>query len=268
MEILSHADRNINLKSVLIGNGLTDAYNQYPQYPAMACGEGGHAAVLSSSTCSKMKAAIPSCQKALKQCYDTLDDNTCVSARSSCSAVEDPYYNRQDANPYDIRKACDPNSGGLCYSGMNDVQSYLNQQSVKDALGVEVQDFENCNNNVNSDFYQTGDGNKPQHLNVAKALNTIPVLVYAGDADYICNWLGNQAWTNALDWSGKSAFNSAETANLTHASDGSAYGTIKSAQGLAFSRIFDAGHLVPMDQPQSILDLVDRWIGGEWSKSK
>ena len=23
----------------------------------------------------------------------------------------------------------------------------------------------------------------------------ISVLIYAGDQDYICNWLGNQAWT-------------------------------------------------------------------------
>ena len=28
----------------------------------------------------------------------------------------------------------------------------------------------------------------------------IRVLFYAGDQDYICNWLGNDAWIKALDW--------------------------------------------------------------------
>ena len=36
------------------------------------------------------------------------------------------------------------------------------------------------------------------------------VLIYAGDVDYICNWLGNKKWVKALEWSGKEEFNMAE----------------------------------------------------------
>ena len=28
------------------------------------------------------------------------------------------------------------------------------------------------------------------------------VLVYSGDQDFICNWRGGEAWTNAVQWSG------------------------------------------------------------------
>lgn len=28
----------------------------------------------------------------------------------------------------------------------------------------------------------------------------IRVLVYAGDQDLICNWLGNRRWVDQLDW--------------------------------------------------------------------
>ncbi|TQS31631.1 hypothetical protein Golomagni_08082, partial [Golovinomyces magnicellulatus] len=259
-EILSHSD--INLKSVLIGNGLTDALNQYPEYPPMACGDGGQPAALSQSTCSKMKAAIPECKKAIQQCYDTEDDQTCIDAGDACDGVPGPYF-QTGKNPYDMRKPCEGNSG-LCYTGMDDVQAYLNQDDVKEALGVEVKRFENCDNGVGSNFRSTGDEYKPVVRQVPTVLEKIPVLIFAGDADFICNWLGNQAWTNALEWDGHDAFNSAQTANLTRA--GKAYGTIKTASGLAFSRIFGAGHLVPMDQPQSILDLVDRWVKGEWKQ--
>lgn len=261
-EILSHSNGDINLKSILIGNGLTDAYNQYPQYPRMACGDGGYPAVLSSSTCQKMKNAIPACQQAIQKCYDSQSDSTCRSASQACRNVESPYFST-GLNPYDVRKQCEGNNG-LCYTGMDYVQQYLNQDSVKNALGVEVNSFDNCNNDVNSNFHGTGDDMKPLHRNIPGVLAKIPVLIYAGDADYICNWLGNQAWTNALDWPGHTAFNSAQTKNLTFAG-GDSYGTIKSAQKFAFARIFGAGHLVPMDQPHSILDLVDRWIAGEWS---
>ena len=36
------------------------------------------------------------------------------------------------------------------------------------------------------------------------------VLIYAGDVDYICNWLGNKKWVKALEWGGKEGFNAAE----------------------------------------------------------
>ena len=36
------------------------------------------------------------------------------------------------------------------------------------------------------------------------------VLIYAGDVDYICNWLGNKKWVKALEWDGKDGFNEAE----------------------------------------------------------
>ena len=31
----------------------------------------------------------------------------------------------------------------------------------------------------------------------------------SGDEDFICNWLGNKAWTKALAWDSKDAFNKA-----------------------------------------------------------
>jgi carboxypeptidase C (cathepsin A) len=38
----------------------------------------------------------------------------------------------------------------------------------------------------------------------------IPALVYAGDVDFICNYLGNKAWTLKLEWEGEESFNGAE----------------------------------------------------------
>lgn len=34
----------------------------------------------------------------------------------------------------------------------------------------------------------------------------IKVLIYAGDKDYLCNWIVNDAWTKRLQWSGAQEF--------------------------------------------------------------
>lgn len=70
-------------------------------------------------------------------------------------------------------------------------------------------------------------------------LEQIPVLIYAGDADFICNWLGNQGWTNALEWPGQKSFNAAKIQDIKL--DGENYGKIKTSGNFTFLQIFGAG---------------------------
>lgn len=74
----------------------------------------------------------------------------------------------------------------------------------------------------------------------------IPVLVYSGTEDYICNWMGGESWTNALVWRNQEDFEYAEY-NAWHGSDGSIGGEFKQADNFTFMKVFDAGHMVPMD---------------------
>jgi carboxypeptidase C (cathepsin A) len=46
------------------------------------------------------------------------------------------------------------------------------------------------NNKANNSFLFAGDWFKPYHLEVPKILERgVPILIYAGDADYICKYL-------------------------------------------------------------------------------
>ncbi|TQS33513.1 hypothetical protein Golomagni_06140 [Golovinomyces magnicellulatus] len=256
-EILSHSNSNINLKSILIGNGLTDPYTQYAYYQPMGCGQGGYPAVMDSSTCQTMKNAIPGCQKSIKACYDGGSASTCQRATNQCGSAMLSPYQRTGRSVYDVR-ANPP-------TGSSYAEQFLNQDKVQNAIGAEATRFSECNYDVYGRFSDTGDWMLPIHKKIPGILQKIPVLIYAGDADYICNWLGNQAWTNALDWPGKAAFNQATMKGLK-GSNGKEYGQVKNANGFAFMRIYQAGHMVPADQPAPSLNFFNRWLGGEFQK--
>jgi len=271
-EILSHKNTNINLKTVLIGNGLTDGLTQYEYYRPMACGDGGWPAVLDETECQAMDNALPRCQSLIESCYNSESVWNCVPASIYCNNAMMGPYQRTGQNVYDIRSKCE-DSSNLCYSALGYISDYLNRKDVMQALGAEVSSYDSCNFDINRNFLFQGDWMKPFHRLVPKILEKIPVLIYAGDADFICNWLGNLAWTNALDWPGKSDFGKATTKNLTlstktadmfNINKGESYGDFKSANNFTFIRIHAAGHMVPMDQPAPSLDMLNRWLDGEW----
>ncbi|PBP22713.1 putative carboxypeptidase Y [Diplocarpon rosae] len=261
-EILSHKKRNINLKSILIGNGLTDGLTQYEYYKPMACGKGGYPAVLDESECQAMEKALPRCQSLIQSCYDSESIWSCVPASIYCNNAMIGPYQKTGQNVYDIRGQCE-DSNNLCYPALGWISDFLNKADVQAELGVEVSSYDSCNFDINRNFLFQGDWMQPFHRLVPEILEEIPVLIYAGDADFICNWLGNQAWTEALDWPGQKGFNEAEIKDI-ELDSGDKYGKIKNSGNFTFLQIFGAGHMVPMDQPEASLDFLNRWVGGEW----
>ena len=90
-------------------------------------------------------------------------------------------------------------------------------------------------------FLLAGDWMRPYVEYIPPLLESgIKVLIYAGDADYICNWIGNKAWTVALEWSGSEGFAEADDvvwkSKLT--------GKVRMFENFAFLRVYEAGHMV------------------------
>lgn len=66
----------------------------------------------------------------------------------------------------------------------------------------------------------------------------VRVLIYAGDQDLICNWLGNRRWVDALQWSGAQGWATAADKNWTL--DGEVVGSVKQYDTLTFAKVFQA----------------------------
>ena len=266
-EILAHKKRNINLQSVLIGNGLTDPYTQYAYYRPMACGESPWPRVLDESTCTSMDGSLGTCQNLISGCYDSESVWSCVPAAIYCNNAMIGPYQASGQNPYDIRRPCGDNP--LCYDGLDYISKWLNRPEALEALGAEVDSYEGCNFSVNRNFLFQGDWMKPFHRLVPSLLREIPVLIYAGNADFICNFLGNRAWTEALEWPGKKAFNAAELKEFELGGEGGdKVGFVKNSGNLTFVSVDGAGHMMPLDQPEPSLDMFNRWLRGEWLEKK
>lgn len=260
-EILSHdePERLFNLTSVLIGNGITDPLHQAPSYQKMACGKGGHEPVLSEEDCANYNKNLPLVQRLVQACYDHEDRFRCVPAVLAADTLLAP-YEKTGLNPYDIRGPCEDSDSGLCYKGLDYINKYLNRADVQAAMGVETTEFAACANGVGASFGLTGDGAKPFHYDVAALLDQgVPVLIYAGDKDFICNWVGQVMWTEALEWSGANEYQ-ATKASLWVTDEGVLAGQTKSANGLTLLRVFEAGHMVPYDQPAVALNMLNNWL--------
>ncbi|KPI82482.1 serine carboxypeptidase (CBP1) putativeserine peptidase Clan SC Family S10, partial [Leptomonas seymouri] len=237
----------INLKGIGIGNGWTDPYTQYPSYAEFAyhwCKEKLGAPCVAEAAYEKMLSLLPSCLEGIKQCnaWPTDQNEACVRIPPSCGEIND-LFAATGRNWYDIRRDC---KGPLCYS-FEQVIRFYRDADVRASLGVHGDlKWAVCSDEVawlfERDFYRNFNYTFPPLLAAG-----IRVLIYAGDTDYICNWIGNKAWTRALNWPGKAAFNAAQ--DLQFALNGRWAGEERAYGNLSFVRIYDAGHMVPMDQP-------------------
>merc|ERR1712228_160403 len=232
---LADSDIKIALKGMGIGNGLTDPTEQYKWYPDMMCKGGGYAppVITNPVACAGIRAAVLPCEVALQACnapVPVVNTTACLAAYEVCNLAFQVPYQATGMNPYDQRIKCAVPP--LCYDMSNDVK-FLNDPEVQKQLGVSKK-FESCNMLVNKLFMV--DFMRNFHQLIPPMLEAgIEVLIYAGDQDFICNWLGNEKWTLALDWANKANFNAAGTKPF--AVSGKEVGELRSFANFHFLRV-------------------------------
>ncbi|CEH18359.1 Serine carboxypeptidases (lysosomal cathepsin A) [Ceraceosorus bombacis] len=267
------ATKVINLESILLGNGLTEPQTQFETVPEYAC-KGEYAIFKGNSeVCDKLESKAKTCSSLIGSCYKSNSRLACLPAALYCWSGL--YGDMQNAgvNPYDVRKKCDRSEdkdGPLCYRDESYVQAFMNLDSTKKAFSVP-QDikFEACNMEVNQAFMFQGDG---MHNSAAVIPGLIEdgvrVLVYAGVADYMCNYIGNvghSAWGLKLDTPFKDELNAAKQQEWKV--DGKVAGAVrqagKGAGTFTLVEVKGAGHMVPYDQPLAAQVLIEKWLANE-----
>eukprot|EP00644_Phytophthora_capsici_P003742 jgi/Phyca11/21126/fgenesh1_pg.PHYCAscaffold_82_\ len=261
--MLRHSSSNtvhINLAGIAVGNGLTDPAVQYQHSVDMAFNS-YNVSLLDEKAIEDMRKAQPVCHELIQQCQT--ERLACLDAMEFCfGALEGPYY-LSGRNPYDIRQSCAEENVMKCFH-FEHIDEYLNSPTVLKNLGVDTQKskpWRECDATVGAGFAFDEMVSSAEDVKILLDAG-VRVLIYAGDADLMCNWVGNQAWVLELDWNGKVAFNSAPNRVLV-TSDALDAGRVRSFENLAFIRVFNSGHMVPMDQPAVSFEMINKFLHNE-----
>lgn len=141
---------------------------------------------------------------------------------------------------------------------------YLNLADVQSAIGAAV-NYTETNAAVANAFLQTGDyerGDQITQMAYLLSLGVRVALIY-GDRDFICNWAGGEAvaFSIAAQAPKYSPFYSAGYADIV-VNNSYVGGVVRQYGNLSFSRIYNAGHLVPAYQPETAFTVFTRIIMG------
>ncbi|KZS92434.1 serine carboxypeptidase [Sistotremastrum niveocremeum HHB9708] len=265
----------INLKSVMIGNGFSDFTTMHPSTYDIMCTPASVEPFLDISTCVYIKTAMPRCMKWFKEsCIDIFDLISCNAAVHFCNTMSFFPIIAAKRNPYDVSKEC---SGplleeSLCYPITKDITQYLNRPETRKLIGIPPKfdnaTFSNINYTVHAAFGASQDENRIQTKFYLENLldRGVRVLIYVGTYDGACNWVGNHRMVNSLEWRDSHTFVQKELmpwhVSNSHEKTPPA-GSVKTAGGLTFLTIEEAGHMVPYDKPVEALELVTRWLNEE-----
>ncbi|KAF9533625.1 carboxypeptidase C [Crepidotus variabilis] len=264
--------KHINLASIILANGLTDPYVQMASVPDYVCDGPFPVYAPDDPQCGALRTKVPTCQRLIQFCYNSGSRFACVGANVYCNTQIMAPLMQTGLNPYDVRRKCDRSEKGdgpLCYKQMGWIEAWMNNPSNKAALGVNPdRNFASCNMEVNQAFTMNGDGMHNSAALLPELVDGgVRLLVYAGNADMMCNYLGNSRWVEALPTKFSGEFKKSKVIPWITADSGKVAGEVRSAGGegftagnVTFVNVYNAGHMVPYDQPDAALDLFTRWI--------
>jgi len=235
---------HIELKGVGIGNGLVDPIIQDASYGPFAMMNG----LIDESEYEAINSSYTQCQQ-------DIDSENWIQADEDCEALMgDVLEAAGNINVYNIKLPC---IGPLCYD-LSNITNFLNTPSVQDELGVD-RVWNTCSSQVGEQFYDDIERSFAYHIPVLLAAN-VRVVVYNGMLDLICNWVGGYMWTSALDWPGKEGFNGQDMKDwILPELSPNPVGHYRTYNNFTFIAVENAGHMVPHDQPQVALQILD-WV--------
>ncbi|KAG2492349.1 hypothetical protein HYH03_009297 [Edaphochlamys debaryana] len=247
---LGQGPMTIPLAGLAIGNGMTHPSIQFPAYADFALEN----KLISQGLHDSIQWWMPLCTWGAEFCDSHKWRLACTIALQVCqlTSFERILMANPGINVYDITKKCE---GDLCYD-MSAADDFLNQPEVRKELGVGNREWSECNMDVNGNFM--GDWLRSYDDLLPPLLEDgIRVMIYAGDLDLICNWLGNERWVDVMDWERSSEWPS--VAAVEWAVEKAVAGSVRELGPLSFVKVYQAGHMVPMDQPRNALGMMWRF---------
>ncbi|KOS20213.1 Pheromone-processing carboxypeptidase KEX1 [Escovopsis weberi] len=265
-----------SLQGLLIGNGWISPTEQYEAYLTFALEKG--LIEKGSEHHAQLEAAQRACKTIMVASPDRVDYAECERILSDIlkySLKGDRCYNMYDVRLRDSYPSCGMNwPADLAY-----VTPYLRRPEVVSALHVSAArntGWQECNGAVGQAF--KAKGARPAVDLLPELMRAVPLLLFSGAEDLICNHLGTEALISAMEWNGGKGFelapgNWAPRRKWTF--EGTDAGVWQEARNLTYVLFYNSSHMVPFDFPRRTRDMLDRFmrvdissIGGEPTDSR
>lgn len=256
-----------NLMGLLIGNGWISPPEQYDAYLQYAYEKG--LIEKGSDIANKLEVQHRICQKQLaisegavstQECEKVLQDLLMYTAtRSGQDKLE--CYNMYDVRLKDVYPSCGMNWP----PDLKFVTPYLRRKEVIQALNVnpnKATGWVECNGQVGQQFKPVQ--SKPSIDLLPDILKEVPVLLFSGAEDLICNYLGTEALIGNMAWNGGRGFELSPgvwAPRRDWTFEGEPAGFWQEARNLTYVLFYNSSHMVPFDHPRRTRDMLDRFMG-------
>ncbi|KAK2465009.1 hypothetical protein APHAL10511_003085 [Amanita phalloides] len=243
----------IVVSALMINNGWFDPLIQYKSYLTFATYAPGYGQLQNDSVLQEMRYhwdKAGGCKDQEEACYaagnSSKSNDICKTADAYCNdKMFDPGVGDRDS--YDLRQ----NASALF--PFEYYLNYLANTTIVKKIGAKST-YGECPDPPYELFVKTGDDARTLLPQLAALVDSkLKILIWAGDADINCNWLGGWASMQAMDWYGQDKLSCTQFTNLTM--DGKAVGQYVNVDNFSFARIFAAGHEVPAFQPAVALEI-------------
>lgn len=254
-----------NVRGLLIGNGWISPTEQYQAYLTFAYKEG---LIQGGSQIAKKLETMQSvCLSRLDSSggTDRVDISDCESILQELLRLTVDSDGRC-YNMYDVRLRDEYPSCGMKWPpDLQYVTPYLRRPDVVKALNINPDKktgWEECSGAVSSSFRAK---NSVPSIQLLPGLLEagIPVLLFSGDKDLICNHIGTEELISNMKWNGGTGFETSPgvwAPRRDWTFEGEPAGIYQQARNLTYVLFYNASHMVPYDVPRRSRDMFDRFI--------
>jgi carboxypeptidase D len=261
----AEGERTWNLQGLLIGNGWIAPAEQYLAYLPFAYQTG----MIQGGTpeAAKVEAAQSTCITELGKPggAEKVDVGVCESVLSTIlevSKVNGMCYNMYDITLRDKWPSC-----GMAWPpDLETVTPYLRQQDVLDALHINPDKrtgWVECSGAVSSSFRARN--SKPSIQLLPGILEAgVPIVLFSGANDMICNHLGTEDMISNMRWLGGKGMELSAGVIAPQRDwefEGEPAGIYQEARNLTYVKFYNSSHMVPFDYPRRTRDMLDRFMG-------
>ena len=252
------------MKGLVIGNGWISPNDQSAAYLEYSYKQG--LVQRNSALGRDLEAQVAVCKAALAATQGTMRVSYDECEEILQQILKRTVKNERCINMYDIRlDDTFPSCGMNWPPDLKHIQPYLRQPSVVDALHVKhekMTGWRECNNQVGRQF--KGRHSKPSVELLPEILKEVPVLLFSGDQDLICNHIGTEELIHNMEWNGGKGFELSPgvwAPRRDWTFEGEPAGIYQEARNLTYLLFYNSSHMVPFDYPRRTRDMLDRFMG-------